>query len=764
MADTVTPVLGLVKPEVNGAQTENVWGFDINANFDKIDASYKSFVNDAPADGVLYGRQSAAWAPAAPLNSPALTGNPTAPTPAPGDNDTSLATTAFVQTANAGKANLASPAFTGNPTAPTPAPGDNATSIATTAFVTAFGIAAGAVLPSNVAPGMDGTTTAGTSALYSRGDHVHPSDTSRVAKAGDTMTGQLTAPQFNLTAGGAIGNNSGANNWTVVSDASNNAALLLGGTVLNSNLYRNVEHYFQSRDGAIGFAKFTASGLQILPTTASTSSSTGALTVGGGIGVAGVSYFSSTLNVGAGLTVGGSLSMTVNQIINFAGYGYIYGNSNGLNSQANQYNFANMGATVGYMSLNASGMNIVPATASTSSSTGALTVGGGAGVAGAVNAGTYIRSLSGTFIAQGYNSDPNQGMVFLNANQTIYMHNTGQFISFNGLPLRVYQGGHVLSGKEWLLYGPNNTSQTRMFHDNTNAWFQSTGSLQFCGIGGASAASTFTGNVTVTGSISGASLGVSGALSANSLSVSTTISAGAFSTGGAVTAATGTFSGNVSCATLSAQNVLVGLGTDSPYVIFGSDPNFKIYLEGTDNTFRQSYASGYYEKYVRANGDLNWIANNQTRVAYVNSDGSFRIFNSGGAYKPGGGAWADTSDERIKNINGDYISGLPEILGLQPVRYTYKGNVTYTAPETNDEGEVMNAPHGRSAREATEYVGLIAQAAEVVMPELVSTMEGYIDGTQVADLRMLDPTAIIFALVNAVKTLNARLEAIEGAP
>ena len=35
----------------------------------------------------------------APLDSPALTGNPTAPTPSAGDNDTSIATTAFVQTA-----------------------------------------------------------------------------------------------------------------------------------------------------------------------------------------------------------------------------------------------------------------------------------------------------------------------------------------------------------------------------------------------------------------------------------------------------------------------------------------------------------------------------------------------------------------------------------------------------------------------------------------------------------------------------------------
>jgi hypothetical protein len=72
----------------------------------------------------------------APLASPAFTGTPTAPTPTAGDNDTSIATTAFVTSAIAGFAPKASPAFTGNPTAPTPTAGDNDTSIATTAFVT----------------------------------------------------------------------------------------------------------------------------------------------------------------------------------------------------------------------------------------------------------------------------------------------------------------------------------------------------------------------------------------------------------------------------------------------------------------------------------------------------------------------------------------------------------------------------------------------------------------------------------------------------
>jgi hypothetical protein len=75
----------------------------------------------------------------APLASPTFTGDPKAPTPTAGDNDTSIATTAFVQTAIASKAPLASPVFTGDPQAPTPATADNDTSIATTAFVKAQG-------------------------------------------------------------------------------------------------------------------------------------------------------------------------------------------------------------------------------------------------------------------------------------------------------------------------------------------------------------------------------------------------------------------------------------------------------------------------------------------------------------------------------------------------------------------------------------------------------------------------------------------------
>jgi hypothetical protein len=66
------------------------------------------------------------------LNNTILLGNPTAPTPPVGDNDTSIATTAFVATSFAP---ISNPVFLGDPKAPTPATGDNDTSIATTQFV-----------------------------------------------------------------------------------------------------------------------------------------------------------------------------------------------------------------------------------------------------------------------------------------------------------------------------------------------------------------------------------------------------------------------------------------------------------------------------------------------------------------------------------------------------------------------------------------------------------------------------------------------------
>jgi hypothetical protein len=108
------------------------------------------------------------------------------------------------------------------------------------------------------------------------------------------------------------------------------------------------------------------------------------------------------------------------------------------------------------------------------------------------------------------------------------------------------------------------------------------------------------------------------------------------------------------------------------------------------------------------------------------------------AIKVGGGSWSATSDVRVKQNVEDYTSGLEQILALRPVSYEY-----ITSPGS--------------------YVGLIAQEAEEVMPELVTHKEGTLpDGTKVADLRTLDQTALTFALINAVKELSAKVAALEA--
>jgi hypothetical protein len=105
---------------------------------------------------------------------------------------------AVTMTATTGTGNVArinDPAFTGNPTAPTPTAGDNDTSIATTAFVTtAVAAVPAAPGPATVAPLMDSTAAVGTTTKYAREDHVHPTDTTRAPLASPTFTGVPAAP------------------------------------------------------------------------------------------------------------------------------------------------------------------------------------------------------------------------------------------------------------------------------------------------------------------------------------------------------------------------------------------------------------------------------------------------------------------------------------------------------------------------------------------------------------------------------------------
>jgi len=79
------------------------------------------------------------------------------------------------------KANMASPSLTGTPLSTTASVSTNTTQIATTAFVL------GQV--GTATPIVNGTAAVGTSLLYSRQDHVHPTDTTRAPTASPSLTG-----------------------------------------------------------------------------------------------------------------------------------------------------------------------------------------------------------------------------------------------------------------------------------------------------------------------------------------------------------------------------------------------------------------------------------------------------------------------------------------------------------------------------------------------------------------------------------------------
>jgi hypothetical protein len=96
---------------------------DLYDKFEAETTAYTDLVND------LETATNDALDLKAPLDSPALTGAPSAPTPLTSNNSPRLATTEFV------KNNLNNTALTGTPTAPTAAKGTETTQIATTAFV-----------------------------------------------------------------------------------------------------------------------------------------------------------------------------------------------------------------------------------------------------------------------------------------------------------------------------------------------------------------------------------------------------------------------------------------------------------------------------------------------------------------------------------------------------------------------------------------------------------------------------------------------------
>jgi Chaperone of endosialidase len=280
--------------------------------------------------------------------------------------------------------------------------------------------------------------------------------------------------------------------------------------------------------------------------------------------------------------------------------------------------------------------------------------------------------------------------------------------------------------------------------------------------------------------LSGGDLNASGLnIGANGIATTGGISAGAggLSTPGSVVA-----SGNVSAGgTVYCSGAVAGAGSAvGQYVMNGgTGAGGGGNLVWQKNSTSQWIFGNYSSVYGGANtsSDLLLYSGAAGPMCQYQFD-NVRFTAYGAAYKPGGGAWADSSDARIKNELGEYTRGLAEIAALRPVYYTFKGNDTSDEPSharTGSEEEnakvaelplvvpYPNSAHNRAAVTATKYAGLIAQEVELIIPEMVTKRSAFIDGQPVDDLRDLDTTPLIFALVNAVKELKAEIDALKAA-
>jgi hypothetical protein len=122
------------------------------------------------------------------------------------------------------------------------------------------------------------------------------------------------------------------------------------------------------------------------------------------------------------------------------------------------------------------------------------------------------------------------------------------------------------------------------------------------------------------------------------------------------------------------------------------------------------------------------------------------------ATKPGGGSWAAPSDMQLKvrDSIAAYTTGLQAINQLQPVTYRYNGTAGLPTDQT--------------------FHGLVADDVELVMPEAVGRAVlgqrpalGDDEGEPGEEYRTYDSTPVLYALINSVKEIAARLDKLEAA-
>ena len=132
-----------------------------------------------------------------------------------------------------------------------------------------------------------------------------------------------------------------------------------------------------------------------------------------------------------------------------------------------------------------------------------------------------------------------------------------------------------------------------------------------------------------------------------------------------------------------------------------------------------------------------FFINTSGNVGIGTTSPDLKLSVSGDADKSvGGGSWQVFSDERLKNIKGNFNSGLRAVMQLQPIRYQYKQD------------------NALGLQSEIENVGFGAQSLQKVVPEAVTkNNNGYL---------MVNNDPILWTMLNAIKEQQKEIEQLKG--
>jgi len=200
-----------------------------------------------------------------------------------------------------------------------------------------------------------------------------------------------------------------------------------------------------------------------------------------------------------------------------------------------------------------------------------------------------------------------------------------------------------------------------------------------------------------------------------------------------------TTSGRITSTAGNNQYVIYANAATTGYTVINLENTGGSTFFGMENSSGNNLIAGdsAYDTIFRAPSGVSFSANAGANLhGRIASTGAWRMpfYGSGAATFDASGNITSVSDERFKNIQGNFTAGLKEILQIQPITYKYN---------ELSQLEMENTYAGFSAQNVMKYI-----------PEAVGkNSEGYYSFTE---------RPIVAALVNAVKALKEEIDELRS--